>query len=815
MRLESFRCHAMGPFRDFEVDLTRLAGPLVAVTGENGAGKTTFLELAVPGALYRETPTRGSLVELATARDAFFESTQVHGAHRWTFRHTADVVSKKSEAVVLDDGGRPVLPDSKVKSFDAWAAKNLPLPEVLYASVFASQGATGFLGAKPSERKAVLLRVLGIERIERQAEQARQHREEAARSVEAQRIRLEDERNRGGDLGAIEREIACLGEAVQGADAALADARGALELGRSGAPAIEMARREAAAARAKRAELQSRIGAKRTELGQLETKIANNRAVLADAERIREAKARTDELAAEMARLGEQLKGAEDRRVAAARERDQHGAASTAAKRRASAAHETARAARVRIETLAPRINIATAQLPELEAAARNAEAALEEAERDAEQVRNARVAGAEDRIVWLRDGFSKIVRLTGGSPIEIAEEALSKDDEAVRLAAQLPAEIEAALAALALSKDRAAVAARSLSDARQLIARRAEVEAANGEIKRAMADVDAADCERAAADEAGNRAEKDAVAAERDRAAAQEARRSAQDETIELAPLAGKAGPLANAEGRLAELEPQRETTAAEQRALEGELAATPEPPAVPTPPDVAGLEQRVAAAEQAAKGAASALTLAQSRRAAALESAERAAAIAAAIGTLSEELADWTKLAEELGPKGLQNLLIDAAGPEITTLANDLLHAAFGSRFTIRLDTQRLGSDGRLLEAFDVMILDTEGGREAKAETFSGGEKVILSEALSLALTVVACRRAGVERPTLVRDEAGAALSEERAAQWIAMLRRCAEIIGVDRILIVSHSKEVIDLCDDQIDVSARNAASAEAAE
>jgi exonuclease SbcC len=171
VRLETLKLRNIGAFREFAVDLTSMPGPLVAITGPNGAGKSTLLELGLPGAMYRETPTRGSLVDLATARDALVEARLVNGAP-WTIRHLVDKVSGKSEAAVFDAAGAAVLPDTKVRSFDAWAAKHLPSPEVLYACMFAPQGADGFLGAKPGERKAVLLRLLGIEHYEALAKAA-------------------------------------------------------------------------------------------------------------------------------------------------------------------------------------------------------------------------------------------------------------------------------------------------------------------------------------------------------------------------------------------------------------------------------------------------------------------------------------------------------------------------------------------------------------------------------------------------------------------------------------------------------------------
>src|SRR5690606_31778561 len=73
VRFESVRLRGIGPFRDeVGVDLTELDGPLVAVTGANGAGKSILLG-SLLGSVFRGVPTRGSLLDLATDRNAFVE----------------------------------------------------------------------------------------------------------------------------------------------------------------------------------------------------------------------------------------------------------------------------------------------------------------------------------------------------------------------------------------------------------------------------------------------------------------------------------------------------------------------------------------------------------------------------------------------------------------------------------------------------------------------------------------------------------------------------------------------------------------------
>jgi len=166
MRLEGFRIRGIGPFRgEFSVDFADYQDArIIAVTGHNGAGKSTALECALPGALYRSTPTRGSLTSLATCRDAFVEARVVNG-RSWTIRHTVDGVSGKGESVILDEDGNPATASGKVRDFDAFAASHFPPENLLLASVFGAQGSSGFLGMKRADRIDVILRAVGADHL--------------------------------------------------------------------------------------------------------------------------------------------------------------------------------------------------------------------------------------------------------------------------------------------------------------------------------------------------------------------------------------------------------------------------------------------------------------------------------------------------------------------------------------------------------------------------------------------------------------------------------------------------------------------------
>jgi exonuclease SbcC len=807
MRLDAVKVHGLGPFRDFEVDLEQLGDALlVAITGANGAGKSTLLELAMPGALYRECPTRGSIQELATARDSYVEARLVNGS-AWTIRHSVDAISRKGETLVLDADGKNVLSSTSVKAFDAWAARHLPAPEVLYSSVFCAQATTGFLGAKPGERKGILLRTLGIERYEVLAEKAREHGRGVKAELDALRARIDDERRRGGDVEAIERELVTLREAVAGAERALEDARGALTLARSGAPGLEAARREAQATRAKRGELASRVTAKRLELDQALLRLRNNRKVLDGADEIRAAKARSDVLTTEIARLGEELKAAEAARLAAAKEADQHDAAGREALERSKKALERSKAAKERLVERAD-VEAAGARVNELAAAFDAALVAQQTAEADLERVRGERLDGADDRIKGLRRALTDAHDADElETAVYAAAQGLSADDASVRAAAEMPERLRTAQEAAREAKTAADKALRELQATRSKASLKPAIDAAERELAQASEDHRAAWAEAESHEARTQQALASQKTHEAARVAAQEKRAHHQQELAQIAELAKKAGPLANAEGRLAELEPQVKALHGEIAELEATLQATPEPPETPAPPDLANLEARERAADQASKGAAAALTLAEGRLERAKESALLLEQLDGQRRGLDQELAEWTRLGADLGRDGLQALEIDAAGPELTELVNDLLRTCFGPRWTVSIETTKPSADGkRQLEGCEVRVLDTVAGREAEASTYSGGERVLLGEALSLALTMVACRRSGLRGVTLVRDESGAALSPANGRAYVAMLRRAAELVGASRVLFVTHVPELAELADARINVGAQ---------
>lgn len=294
--------------------------------------------------------------------------------------------------------------------------------------------------------------------------------------------------------------------------------------------------------------------------------------------------------------------------------------------------------------------------------------------------------------------------------------------------------------------------------------------------------------------------------------AALQAARSDRQRRLARLAEQTAKAGPLVAAEARLDELAQAirtttaaREAKAAQLEAARAQLAERPDREAA-----LRAAQQELAALEAERRRAAQAIGQLEREcgqvegQLAALDAAVAALADAqGALAPASEDLADWAFLTKAFGPTGIPALLIDQALPELGRLATDLLRECYGEEvFTIALTTQKASTAGdKLLETLDVVV--RRGGTPIDAALLSGGEAVLVSEALSLALALYTASRAGRAIQTLLRDEVSAPLDRDRAPAYVRMLRRAAQIGGFRHVLFVSHNEDAIAGADCAIEV------------
>lgn len=164
------------------------------------------------------------------------------------------------------------------------------------------------------------------------------------------------------------------------------------------------------------------------------------------------------------------------------------------------------------------------------------------------------------------------------------------------------------------------------------------------------------------------------------------------------------------------------------------------------------------------------------------------------------------WQFLADACGRNGLQRLEIDAAGPVVSDLANQLLRVGYGTRFSVDIVTQIATADGKdTKEKFTILTIDNaHGGEPRDIGDLSGGEKVVVEEAVRAALACYVNMRSRTRFRTLFRDETTGALDPENAPKYVAMLRKMLEMSGAEQCLFITHSPECAALADAQVRVS-----------
>jgi exonuclease SbcC len=565
-------------------------------------------------------------------------------------------------------------------------------------------------------------------------------------------------------------ELVAAAEALQRCEAGMVDARGRQER----AKAFQAA--------------QSRLLVIVGKLNDLTVRRMNNERLLSDAEAIRAAVARRDDLVSQLPGLECEAEDARDAAV-----RLEHAAVSNEHNvRRTEERLSGLRARRDVVRLTASKraeIESARALLLTERSGIAEAEARLAGLRAQLDELRTEIAQRAAGRIGTLRCHLEKIVSSVRADSKARARAALTEDDEIAKLVTDGPAEVaerREAIAALekwiAAHRHTLAVAERNAASWDAVLEAEREFQSLDGQID----DLAESHVELVRSAASARQMANGAAAV---RAKLEQRLAAVKGEIEQLAKPASRVVVLETAAARIAELAPQIAALEAE----DAELSAIPEED---TEVDHVGAAEAALAVARAALGRAEQSVLVARR------DRERRDALQAELAAAELDLSDWVRLGNDLGRDGLQASLIDCAGPELTEMVNDLLHTCVGPRWTIAIEASKTSADGkRELSGMEVRVLDTQSGREAGAETFSGGEQVLLQEAISLALTMLACRRAGATQPTLIRDETGAALSPENARAWVAMMRRAADLIGADKVLYVSHSPECQELADARI--------------
>ena len=797
---------------EITLDLERLTegAELIAIAGANGSGKTTIMDSLVPfiGLQSRAGnagPGGFSYYDHVYLPESLKDLTWSHEGrcYRSQIVIRMNGSRRKTEAFLhgLDDDGnwRPVrsedgtVSDGRVESYTRCVEHICGSAETFFTSVFAAQGKRQLNTYRNGEIKTLLADLLGQEEIRCIGQKA----SEVARLLKA-------------GLGAIRQE-----------QAGLAD-----ELAR-----VEAARQRLEGAESRMAHAE---GAKQAAQAALDTALERHARLSAEREQSRAIEARRGQLIAERQSQAEMTAQS----VCALQAQDL--AESQRLDRLEQRVAARQRQEQLRRQALAQSQRRCLDVLGEIDAVGR-AVRRLAMAQR-AQGLRSARTQTSREQVQRLTQ-CQGAVRLAeqklAGIEREAGKAVLRTEELAHRfgLTAEVPCvgtDLQGRCKLLGDARDAQAL----MPDARAHVARCArEKEQVRQDLVNARRQCEAlagapqslawAECREAQARE---RAGRMAVLASKESACAQ-ARTMLAEIDRELAALGPQPAKAAHKPEELAE----REQVAASRRAISRQLEERRQRSAaalarldrlladLPAPYD----ERQLAAAAQAvtsareALGAAERVLLAAVRDAQAMEElAKQSAPLAARreraqarCATVENELGNWNLLARCMSNDGLIALAIDDAGPALSALANDLLLACYGPRFTVSIHTLLETGKGEQKEGFDIVVHDGATGDSKSVGLMSGGERTFVEACLTRAIALYLAMHTGRRYTTLFTDEADGALDPERKRMFMAMKREVLRLGGYKREFFVSQTPELTAMADAVIDLDALKVESREA--
>jgi exonuclease SbcC len=168
------------------------------------------------------------------------------------------------------------------------------------------------------------------------------------------------------------------------------------------------------------------------------------------------------------------------------------------------------------------------------------------------------------------------------------------------------------------------------------------------------------------------------------------------------------------------------------------------------------------------------------------------------------AEDLEPLRWFQRAVGPNGVQSMEIDAAGPEVSSIINDLLLACYGRRFQVEIRTLRKKKDGNYAEDFDFEIVDTEASESRGMGMISPGQRAMISEAIRLGLAMFQAKRRGQVSQAMFRDEPGSTLSTANAVKHMQMLHRAREVGSFRQVFAITHNDSAAEIADAIIEVA-----------
>lgn len=831
MRLDTLTIKGVLAFEEERsLSFRELPEGLIALRGPIGQGKTTLLE-APAATLFRQFPSREKKppFDYATGTDAFMQLVfELEGRGLYRARLNLDGVHRKQEAVLLrrdPSGAESFVSDRQsLKSYDAAVATLLPPVEDWLASILAIQTRRGsFSEADRAERRVMLQTLMGLDTYEQLAERARGAVALASEAVlqATAGLTLLEADERPETAAVLSRRATDLDREIHEIDAHRLEIRGLMTTTEALLASLEGETRAYDAAFARHRAAEQTITLRTAEREQLKVTIAETIRA-GEAERARRVQSHADWITRnQAAQRDTSLYTKEVERLDAAL------AATVAAAEARIAVNRTELGREATIRAAVAEITVLDQQLAAKREAAAAATVALD-GHTAAERLLSATIADLRAKAATLARAEADAALLgqvpcEGAGPYEFcdllsnaqrAKDQIHTLEQTPALLATATAEHQDVLgrsdaARAAFTAAGAAIAA--LEARRTIVKRDADKLAAltvakdrNKALEQSIVDAKAKHADDVAAavsrslahvarlkDEATHRTEEHAAALATvdDALAARLATLHAQDDRLRDA----IDGAAFERDEELAIMDASRDA-AARANAAALTLAAYREKWDTAT-----GLSATLQAQLDTLEADVSQL----------VARAHRIEIQRARLDHATAQEREWSQLVAACCREGLPTLEIDAAAPRLTDLFNDLLLASFGGRFTGRLVTQKAKAGGAKNksgathnEVIEFQIYDQEkGGAERDLHDLSGGQKIVVEEALRSAIALMVNARSENPMRTCWRDETTGSLDPASAIAYISMLQRVKEIGGFYHVIFATHSPACWHLAQSQV--------------
>ena len=761
---------------EIDIDFAKFSPGLISIVGKNGSGKTTILDNMHP---FLELPSRnGSLNDHFFLRDSFREFVFQFNGKQYRSYILVDARTGKTEAYFYV-GGQPIN-DGRISTYKAEVEKLIGSPEVFFNSVFVAQGASGVTALSPSKRKDLFFELLGLQIYDRYVQYSKCRGDELEKEVAVKKALLEQ----------VAKELpqrVCARETIERAEKVLGEVRREIHVKETEREANEaelQAIRKQAEARArlcqKRQELDDEIAtlAQRLDTAQREFEVdkkkleQQSKAITKEIDRTNQILSHKDEIEEKLKELRSLLEKEQSysdlERALRDVERKESEAALKSEKEWAEYHRRLAVLEREEDQALAEerRLKIMLdAELAKLEKQlddARSSAGLVDEVpchtvEGMPDQCRLLTSAvEARKRVPLLQDRIRMLKQVEHRESPEFYA-VRSKLEEIARRKEELDRSKPSPFDREAFTAMRRSIGydVRRHTEVRERIT---HLESQKWlRLNEALLVAQSVLKEKEAALAYLNQQMEDQKA--KHQAVVDELMKEMNAKREKLNEL-GPSSPLETEDGRCLwmreEINSALESLRKRELNLHGQISA-----AQATVDRIEKLESESKQTEQQ-------------------------------LGDLLQQIEHWRLLQRACSKDGIPALELDAAGPGISGIANELLASSFGAKFQISFETTKLSKDRKKqLETFNIIVCGEDG--EKRIEDLSGGERVWIERAISEAIAIYMSERSGNQFLTTFQDESDGALDPENKQNYFSLLRESFKLGRRYYTFIITQSPDI----------------------